>query len=248
MGLSITKKIIDEVNGEIKVYSKLNEGTKFKIIFNIYKLKENDQINEEIKDLKPKITNIKNTLKKIKYYADRYNILFVEDNIEMLIFLQNYMIDKYNFYYALNGKEALERLNNIPKPHLIVSDIMMDEINGHTFFENIHNIDKYKSIPFIFLTAKNMEEDRIKGLSKGAIDFISKPFSIDELLVKIESIIKYQELISEAVLKNIGESIHNYLKIKSNLTTTNYNKKENINYNVIGKLHSEYGITQKSYK
>ncbi len=246
MGLSIVKKIIDEVKGEINVSSKLNKGTTFKIIFNPYKLKENDQINEEIKYFKPKPTKTKYVLKQTKYIADRYNIFVVEDNIEMLLFLQNSMIDKYNFYYALNGKEALKKLDNIPRPHIIISDIMMDEMDGYTFYENIDNNNKYKSIPFIFLTAKTMEEDRIKGLSKGAIDYISKPFSIDELLVKINSIIKYLESISEVVLKNIGEGIYNYLNNKSNITiTAKGNEKDKINYNIIGKLHSEYGITQK---
>jgi DNA-binding NarL/FixJ family response regulator len=123
---------------------------------------------------------------------------------------------------------------------------MMDEMDGYTFFENITNNDEHKSIPFIFLTAKNMENDRIKGLSKGAIDYISKPFSINELLAKIESIIKYQELTNEIVIKNIGEEIFNYLKFKSNLNQEAENiENNNIDFDLVGKMYLEYGITQK---
>ena len=246
MGLNIVKKIVDEVNGEIKVTSKINRGTLFKITFNTYKLKEKDIINEEVKHLIPKLGTSKNALKKIKYFSNRYNIFIIEDNIEILLLLQDSIKNKYNFFYSLNGKEALEKLNSIPRPHVIISDIIMDEMDGYAFSENIFNNEEYKSIPFIFLTAKNIDEDKLKGLSKGAIDFICKPFNIEILLAKIESILKYQELINEVILKNLNKEIYNYLKFNSNQTlTAKTDIKKSINYNLIGKLHTEYGITQK---
>ena len=247
IGLSIVKKIIDEVNGEIEINSTPNIGTEFKLKFKRYYLKRNNIIiNEDYNSTKP-IKSLSNIyLKDSDYNKERYNIYIIEDNVNLLMFLKEAIIEKYNFYYALNGKDALEKIKNIPKPHVIISDIMMDEMDGYTFFENIHDNEDFKSIPFIFLTAKNMEEDRIKGLSKGAIDFISKPFYIEELIIKIESIIKYYEKNREQIQKNISNELYNYIKEKFSTTKKlHYTKNNNSEYNIIGKLYSKYKITKK---
>lgn len=242
MGLAIIKKITDEINAKVEVSSRINKGTIFKILFDSYKLIEGDKINEEIKYSQIKSSKRKQILEKTKYLAARNNIFVVEDNTELLLFMQNNMKEKYNFYYALNGKEALIALKVIPKPDIIISDIMMNEMDGYTFLEHINNSEEFKSVPFIFLTAKSFEEDRLRGLKNGAIDFISKPFSIEILLTKIESIIKNQELRNEMVLKNIGEEINDYLNINSKTRGIGI---ERINFDLIGKLHSEFCLTKK---
>ncbi len=246
IGLSIVKRIIDQINGEMSIKSILGEGTEFTLKFKRYYIKRNDSIKEDYTISKPikYLSNIQ--LFDSEYKKNKYNIFIVEDNIELLILLKESIIEKYNFYYAMNGKEALEKIINIPKPDIIISDIMMDEMDGYTFFENIYNSDEYKSIPFIFLTAKSMEEDRIKGLSKGAIDFISKPFSIDELIVKIESIINYLKKNEEVIQKKVSNELFNYLKEEFSTTKKlQYNKKSKVDYDIIGKLYSDYRITKK---
>ena len=87
----------------------------------------------------------------------------------------------YNIFYAFNGKEALEKIKNMPKPDIIISDIMMDVMDGYEFYTELLKDFNFKSVPFIFLTAKTGIDDRLSGLRKGAVDFITKPFNIDDI-------------------------------------------------------------------
>jgi DNA-binding response OmpR family regulator len=72
----------------------------------------------------------------------------------------------------------------------MISDIMMDKMDGYELLKNISWIDAFKSIPFIFISAKSSIEDKLDGLSRGPVDYIVKPFSINELEAKIEILIK----------------------------------------------------------
>jgi signal transduction histidine kinase len=126
----------------------------------------------------------------------KHTVLFVEDNIELLYFLVNAVKDKYNVITATNGRKALEKIKKYNKIDIIVSDIMMDEMDGFEFYDELSVNDDYTKIPFIFLTAKTSAREKLKGLRKGAIDFISKPFNMKELSAKIDSLIKIQYLIN----------------------------------------------------
>ena len=130
----------------------------------------------------------------------------VEDNLEMLAFLQHSLYRDYNVFCARNGREALQKLNSVPVPNLILSDITMD---GYEFCTQLTQIKKYKAIPFIFLTAKTSKEEKWAGLNRGAVDFISKPFDLPELLAKIKSIVHIQEALQA---QNIEEMENKILK------------------------------------
>ena len=104
--------------------------------------------------------------------------MIVEDSIALLIFLQEALINEYNVFYAKNGEEAIEKLQAMPKPDIIISDIMMDTMNGHEFFAHISANDNYNDIPFIFLTSRTTREEKLISLKKGIIDYIFKPFLI----------------------------------------------------------------------
>src|SRR5690606_31831334 len=114
--------------------------------------------------------------------------LVVEDNVEMLNFLRNKLKAQYNVAVSRNGQEALERLNSFSSLDLIISDIMMNDMDGYELCKAVMSNERYAHIPFIFLTAKGAVEDRVKGLSMGAVAYVEKPFTIEELMPKIESI------------------------------------------------------------
>lgn len=195
IGLYIVKKIVDELKGEINIMSKDGEGSSFVVLLNKYDLKEGETYQDNVQYIEPVNTipiNINPDETKMK--PGLYNILFVEDNRNLVSYLKSNLQDKFNFFFAFNGNEALNRLDSLPKPHIIVSDIMMDEINGYEFFNEISNKDGYRDIPFIFLTARTSHDEKIKGLSCGAVDYIYKPFSLKELIYKINSIINNQNI------------------------------------------------------
>ncbi|OHD05270.1 MAG: hypothetical protein A2Z98_15510 [Spirochaetes bacterium GWB1_27_13] len=219
MGLFITKKIIDDIGGTINVESKINEGTVFEVTFKKYIPSENDEVKNFVSYTVPVDEIQKVVLEEKKISSDKSNILLVEDNLYMLKELQMILMDKYNIYLAVNGKEAVERLLYIPEPDLIISDIMMDIMDGYEFYDVLSKNDKFVGTPFIFLSAMDCSYNKIKGLSMGAVDYITKPFSFDELQLKIESILKNNVKRKETVLKKISEYIY-----KSN-DVENFNQK-----------------------
>lgn len=115
------------------------------------------------------------------------NILLVEDNSTIVKGLK-YSFEKnnYNLFSTATVKETLDFLNNKLKIDLIILDITLPDGNGFNLFENTI---KKLNIPTIFLTAKDEEDDIVKGLNLGAEDYITKPFSTKELFARINRIL-----------------------------------------------------------
>ena len=162
-GLPIVKNILNEINAQITIESKLQKGTTVMIKFKKEVIKENtkDLIIEQVKLSKP-VNKRSITLDQEDYDNNKKTVLVVEDNIELLTFMQNHMNSSFNFYYARDGQEALRKLKIMPKPDVIVADIMMDIMDGYEFYQKLQEIEEMQDIPFIFLTAKTAIEDKIK--------------------------------------------------------------------------------------
>lgn len=116
-----------------------------------------------------------------------YKILIVDDDKTIVEFLQIFL-DKegYDVSVSYNGEEALDKIKN-NQFHLILMDIMMPKIDG---FEAIKIIRKFANTPIIFLTAKDSQQDKIKGFISGCDDYITKPFDLVELSLRVCAILK----------------------------------------------------------
>lgn len=115
-------------------------------------------------------------------------ILLAEDDNNLGVLLRNYLTVKgFDTTLCINGKEALDIF---PKNNydICILDIMMPELDGITLAREIRKISP--AMPVIFLTAKNLKEDVIEGFKSGADDYITKPFSMEELLYRIEAVIR----------------------------------------------------------
>lgn len=115
-------------------------------------------------------------------------VLLVEDDPNLGLLLREYLNAKgYDTTLAANGKKGYEAFvkGNF---QLCILDVMMPVKDGFTLAEEIRRTDK--NIPIIFLTAKSMKEDRINGFKKGADDYMTKPFSMDELMLRIKAILR----------------------------------------------------------
>jgi DNA-binding response OmpR family regulator len=108
----------------------------------------------------------------------------VKDNLEQ----KNYQVD-----VAENGREAIDLFEK-KQYHLIILDVMLPKVDGFKVAEHIRSTDE--NVPIIFLTARSMTEDKITGLTIGGDDYISKPFSMEELLLKIKIFLKRSNNIS----------------------------------------------------
>ncbi len=116
-----------------------------------------------------------------------HNILLVEDDLDLGSVLKQYLtLENYEVTHSCNGKEGLKHFKK-GDFDLCILDVMMPEMDGFTLANSIKAIDP--KIPFIFLTAKAMKADRIKGLKLGAADYIIKPFEADELVLRMKNIL-----------------------------------------------------------
>jgi DNA-binding response OmpR family regulator len=115
-------------------------------------------------------------------------ILVVDDEEDILHFLELVLREKgYDVVTAMNGHEALTTAQ-IEKPDLVLLDIMMPQMDGWEVLKLLRVDDETANIPVAMLSARTEAKDRVQGLQEGAIDYICKPFSLQELLAKIETI------------------------------------------------------------
>jgi CheY-like chemotaxis protein len=144
-------------------------------------------------------------------------ILVVEDNPDLLFNIE--LILKSNQYQpitAKNGRAALKILSSIEQlPDIIISDIMMPELDGYEFFKEVVSDPRWNSIPFIFLTAKSTQQDIRLGKLLGADDYITKPFDEKDLLAVISG--KLARIHRAKMLNTILEETHD-LKITGKVT------------------------------
>ncbi len=116
-----------------------------------------------------------------------YKILIVDDDKTIVEFLQIFLIKEgYEVRISYNGEEALDKIRS-EQFNLILMNIMMPKLDG---FGAIKGIKKLTNIPIIFLTAKDSQQDKIKGFISGCDDYITKPFDLVELSLRVSAILK----------------------------------------------------------
>ncbi|MHA1973233.1 MAG: response regulator [Candidatus Hodarchaeales archaeon] len=142
-------------------------------------------------------------------------ILLVEDNLEILNTTQMLLeLNGYNVLTATNGKKALQILADDKRiPDLVISDIMMPKMDGYTLFQKLSENPSFHHIPFIFLTAKASNEDIQLGKRLGVDDYITKPFSEENLLASVEGKIRRINKI-ENIRKHLENRLLSIFKIK----------------------------------
>ena len=248
LGLPIVKKVVDSLAGEIVVESNpsLVPGTKILIILTKHDLKAEDIPVQSAKEASnPKYQFADYAIEDSAYLPERRSLLLVDDNKAMLHFLCNKFRGKYNVFYALNGADALKKLRELSViPDLILSDIMMDKMDGFAFAQVISEQDNYNHIPIVFLTAKSTPTDRLKGLKLGAIDFVSKPFSFEELNQKIETILLNISKQQTAILNSSILSLKALKNLNNENSTATYYTKFDQNIRLLNLTNREIEVAK----
>lgn len=146
--------------------------------------------------------------------AAALKVLLVEDDPNLGLLLKEYLNAKgYETTLAINGKKGYEAFSK-GAFQLCILDIMMPVKDGFTLAEEIRRTDKI--IPIIFLTAKSLSEDRISGFKKGGDDYITKPFNMDELLLRVKAILR--RVNPESVSNEDENKIHKIGKLRFDVT------------------------------
>jgi len=193
-------------HGSLEVESEPEKGSKFTIRLPLrktaYKADEFGAGNEEapVTMFQPSVSVF--TDEKIEEKATRTkkkgqeSVLIVEDDADILHYMESELSTDYHVYAAIDGKEGLTKALQY-LPDIIVSDIVMPEMDGLTLCRLIKTNEKTCHIPVILLTAKTSIEQRIEGLEMGADSYIPKPFNIKHLQTRIEKLIQLRETLKQ---------------------------------------------------
>lgn len=207
LGLALTHDLVYLHRGTIKCESEINKGTTFTIELPINKeAYSSDQIYEdsqitftsskhpliEQKEPQPEINAVLN-LNELPQDHDT-DLLIVEDNPELLMLMHQLMSTYYNIYIAQNGIEALDIIHK-KQIDLIISDVMMPEMDGFELTKQLKEDPDYAHLPIILLTAKRELDDEQRALVLGADDYLTKPFKLKELKIRVDNIIQNRKRI-----------------------------------------------------
>jgi DNA-binding NarL/FixJ family response regulator len=208
IGLALTKEIVELHGGSIGAESLPGEGSAFTLLFPALPHTAGSGIPEDsgrrvrgilIDAETPHHTTEAPAAAEGKGGKNR-SVLVVEDNEELLSLLRNELEVRYKVYTARNGGEALVLLNHVSKPDIIVSDIMMPGMDGTILFRTLKKRHDFADVPFLFLTARAEKEEKLALLSAGAVDYIHKPFDMEELGLKIEGLLSLRDSIRRAAI------------------------------------------------
>ena len=183
VGLALVKELADIQGIEVHVESVLSKGSCFSFVLPYVLptsyVHEAASLVEDSLDVPIFVDN------------QRRTILVVEDNYDMRLFLKKILKDKYEVVLAENGLKGLEIIQAAPSRFsLIITDLMMPEMDGFELLENIKKQPKTASLPVIVLTAKHEKDSRLNALRIGVDEYLTKPFSIDELSTTVKHLIQ----------------------------------------------------------
>lgn len=217
LGLAICKSMITLLNGEINVDSIPNEITTFTVSLPELPV-STQEVTQAFYETGPLHTATEKTAELEKDYkefdANKQTIMVIDDDESMLWFVSEIFADKYNVCSFSHAKDALAGLEQ-KQPDLIISDVMMPDIDGLTFTQTIKQNKLWSHIPLILLSALHHEDDQVKGIESGAEAYVTKPFNIKYLekivyrLIKREEDLKeyYSSIFSSFTVEN-GNCIH----------------------------------------
>lgn len=200
IGLAISKQLIELHQGQISVESTLDEGATFTIELLLGKGHfPAESIAETPINLEEQAT--KTTLTKGSVFSsltkqrNKSSVLVVEDNLELVDYIAGLLKDQFKVFTATNGQDGF-KVAKEKMPDLIISDVMMPIMDGIELCEHLKTNIETSHIPIILVTA-HQTTYKTKGLQIGANDFIVKPFSSEELILKIQNLIRIQKSIHQ---------------------------------------------------
>lgn len=213
IGLALTKTIVEKHHGEIEVRSSVGKGSTFTVKLPLSEDVYQEDKNVEFSTEKPELGVLADSLPILDEREEdeqsaesdlasenKYTVLLVEDNEELLQVLHDLFAPYYNVYCAHNGKEGLD-LTYEKSPDIVVSDVMMPEMSGTEMCMQIKSNIELCHIPVILLTALGSTEQNIDGLNRGADDYITKPFHAQLLLARVNNLLRNRQLLRKQLEK-----------------------------------------------
>lgn len=189
IGLSLVRELVEWQGGKVSVISP--GDAPWKTIFTV--------------DLPYRLTTPLHPMQSSPI-EDMPKILLVEDNPELAGFIADSLPPAYHVFHAANGREGLDAAI-IRQPDLIVSDVLMPIMDGIEFCAHLKQDERVSHIPVILLTARTGLDNRLEGLSGGADDYLTKPFHIQELQLRVANLLRRQHLQRERMQRELTRAL-----------------------------------------
>ena len=204
IGLALVKEITEQHGGQIRVESEQGKGTAFEVwlpladadISDVTELTlaghdagfEEDLLPDKGAEFDDEVISDDNN--------DRKTLLIVDDNKDIRNYLKEHFSNQYRVLTAATGNQALEKVEH-HLPDVIISDVMMPDGDGFTLLKHLRANPETDFLPIILLTARAEAEDKLEGLGIGADDYLTKPFSMEEVSIRVHNLIERQKRLQK---------------------------------------------------
>lgn len=210
IGLALARELVELHGGQIAVASEPGQGAEFIVTLPLGKehLRDDQLVSANVADsmadeadstlvtdeslLQEESTDLQDTL---PAEEDRV-ILVVDDHRDMREYIRHHLCEDFFLVEAVNGTDGYNKATEL-LPDLILSDVMMPEMDGHQLCHALKTDEKTSHIPVILLTARAGEEDKVHGLETGADDYLTKPFNARELRTRVDNLITLRRQLRE---------------------------------------------------
>ena len=194
IGLSFCKEIADVHGGKIWVESEKGKGSRFYVRLPLGKEHFNEEtarfVSEDAADDKAESYGLSKYKVKPTFPENALKVMVVEDNAELKVYIYNALINRYEVKDASNGVEALSLIDQGWMPDIIVTDLMMPQMDGIGLVNRIRSDFNTSHIPIIMITAKHEDDTHLRAMKYGVDGYISKPFTMELLSARIENLME----------------------------------------------------------
>ncbi len=212
IGLALARELVHLHHGKITVSSEIDKGSTFTVHLPLGKdhFSNQDFASVPSPDSKTlKLPTVDISDEDVKPVPVRHSkkkdapiILITEDHSDLRAYIHEIIEDEYEILEATDGKDGLEQAINCI-PDLVISDVMMPNMDGYQFCEKLKTDERTSHIPVVLLTARSDSASKIEGLTLGADDYLTKPFEPDELKVRIKNLIEQRRKLRQRFNKQI---------------------------------------------
>ena len=203
IGLAFAKSLAEAHQGDLRLEDNIGGGSSF-ILSLPFKEWETEKMSD-IVEISPEHADASETISS-EYSGKKFTVLLVEDNVDLLNLTRESLAEWFRVLRASNGREALEVLAQ-ENVDVIVSDVMMPEMDGLELCTKVKSEISYSHIPVILLTAKTTLESKVEGLECGADVYVEKPFSVKQLHMQIENLLKLRQSFHKLMVSLAGDTV-----------------------------------------
>lgn len=232
IGLALVRELAEAHGGEIEVDSQPGQGSVFSLLLPLADDDESLQIASAAEPVDETVVNTPRS-----GIRSKPKVLVIDDDYDMLSYVTECLASDFRCVTAVNGKQGLEKALDVV-PDLVVSDVMMPEMDGFELSKRIREDERLSHIPIVLLTARGGRDSRIKAWDMYVDDYIVKPFHADELRSRLHSLLNVRVLLRNQVRSDLTEEG----------ASTSLNKKEQAFVDrltaVIERRYSEFGLTR----